>query len=76
LAELDLKMRGPGEVYGVKQSGIPDLKMASFTDIDLLTRVRSAAEKLVAEDSNLGPWPALRSEVLALEAVSDLKAAM
>ncbi|MFA5855233.1 MAG: ATP-dependent DNA helicase RecG [Candidatus Gracilibacteria bacterium] len=76
LAELDLKMRGPGEVYGVKQSGIPDLKMASFTDIDLLTRVRTAAERLVAEDSELTFWPALRSEILALEAASDLKAAM
>ncbi len=45
LAELDLAMRGPGEVYGVKQSGLPDLKMASFGDAALLERARSAAKR-------------------------------
>lgn len=45
LAEIDLQLRGPGEVYGVRQSGIPDLKMASFSDSALIQRVRQAVSK-------------------------------
>lgn len=53
LAEIDLMMRGPGEVYGVKQSGIPDLKMASLSDTDLIKLVRHAAADLVMRDPEL-----------------------
>lgn len=45
LSEIDLQLRGPGEVYGVRQSGIPDLKMANLTNPDFVYRVRKAAEK-------------------------------
>jgi ATP-dependent DNA helicase RecG len=44
LAEIDLKLRGPGEVYGVRQSGMPDLKVANLMNGILLDRVRKAAE--------------------------------
>jgi ATP-dependent DNA helicase RecG len=47
LAEIDLKLRGPGEVYGVRQSGMPDLKFANFMNGVLLSRVRKAAEIFV-----------------------------
>ena len=46
LAELDLKLRGPGEIFGTKQSGIPELKIASWQDIDLITKAKKVAEKL------------------------------
>lgn len=47
LAELDLKLRGPGEVYGIRQHGFPDLRVASFADYNLIKRARSAAEAVI-----------------------------
>jgi len=46
LAEIDLRLRGPGEIYGTKQHGIPDLRVASFTDLNLIERTRNAAISL------------------------------
>lgn len=46
LAEIDLVTRGPGEVYGHRQSGIPDLKAADITDVELVKRARTEAEHL------------------------------
>jgi ATP-dependent DNA helicase RecG len=46
LAEIDLEIRGPGEVYGVKQSGIPDLKMADLRDLELVSKIREDIEIL------------------------------
>ena len=72
LAELDLQMRGPGEVYGVKQSGIPDLKIASFTNLELLTKVRSYAQRLIDEDFHLSAYLGLRQKIAELEASMEL----
>lgn len=49
LAELDLHLRGPGEIYGVRQHGIPALKIASWQDIDLIKRAKEVASTLVAD---------------------------
>lgn len=49
LAELDLSLRGPGEIFGTKQSGIPELKIARWTDIDLIKKVKESASKVVEE---------------------------
>lgn len=43
IAEFDLQNRGPGEVYGTKQSGIPNLKYANIFDMDLIKTTREAA---------------------------------
>lgn len=56
LAEIDLKMRGPGEVYGKSQHGFVDLKLASFTDYELIKETKEAAQSIVA---NLKPYPDL-----------------
>jgi len=53
LAEIDLEIRGPGEIYGVRQSGIPDLKMASLTDSELIARARARAEGILKKDNKL-----------------------
>ena len=49
LAEVDLQMRGPGEIYGVRQSGIPDLKIASFGDQELVRTAKEMAERYLAD---------------------------
>lgn len=47
LAEIDLKLRGPGELYGTKQSGLPTLKLADLTDSGMVIQTRKAAEEIV-----------------------------
>ncbi|MBI4835889.1 MAG: ATP-dependent DNA helicase RecG [Candidatus Abawacabacteria bacterium] len=62
LAELDLQLRGPGEIYGTKQSGLPDFKMASLTDSELIYKTRTAAISLLSEDPTLEKYPDLKRE--------------
>lgn len=45
LAELDLKMRGPGEFLGTKQHGFPELKIALWTDTELIKKSRAVAQE-------------------------------
>ncbi len=47
LAEFDLMNRGPGEVYGIKQSGIPNLKIASISDLKMVKRVKAAVSAFI-----------------------------
>ncbi len=53
LAEEDLKLRGPGEFFGTRQSGLPDLRMAKLSDVALLELARSEAIKLFEIDHGL-----------------------
>ena len=53
LAEEDLKLRGPGEFFGTRQSGLPDLRMAKLSDVDLLELARTEAIRLFKKDSGL-----------------------
>jgi ATP-dependent DNA helicase RecG len=53
LAEEDLKLRGPGEFFGTRQSGLPDLRMAKLSDMDLLELARREAKRLFQTDPRL-----------------------
>ena len=53
LAEADLELRGPGDFFGTRQSGTPDLKMARLTDRELLTVAREEASGLIEDDPEL-----------------------
>jgi ATP-dependent DNA helicase RecG len=60
IAEEDFLIRGPGNMFGTEQSGLPPLRFASLqTDFDLLTQARTDAERLVREDVTLARWPGL-----------------
>ncbi len=50
LAEADLQLRGPGEFFGTKQSGLPDLKVAQLTDVKLLEHARQVAQQIFERD--------------------------
>jgi ATP-dependent DNA helicase RecG len=49
LAEKDLTLRGPGELAGIRQSGMPDLKMASLSDVALISKARDYAKRVVEQ---------------------------
>ena len=53
LAEEDLSLRGPGEFFGTKQSGLPNLRMAKISDVGLLELARNEAIKLFQTDPDL-----------------------
>jgi len=63
LAKMDLKFRGPGEVYGVEQKGFPELKMASLFDYALMKQAREQAVKLIELDGSLNKWPGLKEKL-------------
>ncbi|MEK7624812.1 MAG: DNA helicase RecG, partial [Patescibacteria group bacterium] len=56
LAEKDLELRGPGEVYGTTQSGVAELRLAKLADIALIKKARESAQGVVGEISK---YPAL-----------------
>lgn len=63
LAEKDMTIRGPGEFFGVKQSGLPDLAMASLANVELIKKARLEARLLLKEDSNLSSHSLLKEKL-------------
>jgi ATP-dependent DNA helicase RecG len=62
IAEMDLRLRGPGQVLGTRQSGLPDLALASLADdAAVLEDARTAAQDLLRDDPNLERCPQLRA---------------
>ena len=53
LAEEDLKLRGPGDYLGTRQSGLPNFKVAQISDFEILHQAREAASKLLIRDPKL-----------------------
>ncbi|MCT0228508.1 ATP-dependent DNA helicase RecG [Synechococcus sp. CS-1331] len=60
IAEMDLRLRGPGQVLGTRQSGLPDLALASLTDDgEVLERARAVAQEITQADPSLEAHPGL-----------------
>jgi ATP-dependent DNA helicase RecG len=54
LAEMDLRLRGPGDLLGTSQSGLPPLRIANLVDdAPLLALAREVAQELLSEDPEL-----------------------
>jgi len=53
LAEIDMRMRGPGEFFGKQQSGLPDLRLARLSDTRLLALARQEAQTILDADPDL-----------------------
>ncbi|MFQ5854423.1 MAG: ATP-dependent DNA helicase RecG, partial [Anaerolineae bacterium] len=67
LAEEDLKLRGPGEFFGTRQSGLPDLKAAKLSDVAILEIARAEAMEIFRRDPDLSA----PEHALLLERVDD-----
>jgi ATP-dependent DNA helicase RecG len=67
LADQDLRLRGPGDFFGVRQSGLPDLKVARLDDAPLIESARAAATDILERDPELSapPHAALREHLEA-----------
>jgi ATP-dependent DNA helicase RecG len=72
LAELDLRMRGPGDVIGLRQHGLPEMRVADLLDHALMERARAAAERWLDVDPALDRHPPLAEAMDAFRAVFDL----
>ena len=63
LAEVDLKLRGPGEIYGRSQHGALNLQIATLADTKLIKRAQDAAKAFVASGDDLLSYKELASQV-------------
>jgi ATP-dependent DNA helicase RecG len=72
LAQIDLELRGPGEIYGLKQHGVLDLRLADIGDVRLVALARELAEEFLQKPTALVRYPYLKAKVNALKAVTSL----
>ena len=63
LAEKDLEIRGPGDLSGTRQWGMPDIVMDSLKDLKLIEKTREIAKDLLQKDPELKKCPALREKL-------------
>lgn len=67
LAEIDLKLRGPGAFLGTRQSGLPDIAMEHLSNVKLIQIAREKAEHVLKMDPNLSQHPLLRRALQTFE---------
>jgi ATP-dependent DNA helicase RecG len=63
LAKIDLKLRGAGEIYGLVQSGWPELQIASVLDYKIIKEVKEETESLLKKDPELKNYPLLKNKL-------------
>lgn len=67
LAEIDLKMRGSGEIFGLRQSGFVNLKVADLADRKIVSEAQNEAKELLSFDSSLKKFPLLSQKLNKLQ---------
>ena len=74
LAEKDLEIRGPGEVYGKNQSGfLSSLKIAKLTDYEIIKKAKAMAEKIIKKDPEFLQYSGLRKKIRNFEESTHLE---
>jgi len=63
ISEIDLKLRGAGDLYGVDQSGFPELKIASLFDYYLIKKAKEVAERIIKNNPDLSRCPLLKEKL-------------
>jgi len=64
IAQMDLKLRGAGDLYGLAQSGFPELKIASLFDYELIKKAKEEAEKIINQSPDLRLYPLLQAKMM------------
>lgn len=72
LAEVDLKLRGPGEIYGALQHGALDLRIASLADTRLIHRAQVDVEKFLQNDENMLKYKELMQIISKYQQITTL----
>ena len=72
LAEVDLKLRGPGEIYGSLQHGALDLRIATLTDTKLIHRAGKDVEAFLQNDGNMLKYEELRAGISKYQQLTTL----
>lgn len=64
LAKMDLHLRGAGDLYGLVQSGFPELKIASLFDHELIKKAQITASELIKNDPELDKHPLIKERLI------------
>lgn len=72
LAEVDLKLRGPGEIYGALQHGALDLRIASLSDTKLIARARQDVGKLLQKPEKMVQYRELMNGITKYQQITTL----
>lgn len=72
LAELDLELRGPGAIYGMRQSGALDLRLVQLSDTRLIAKTRSAVQELRDKGENLLKYKQIAARIKRAESLTYL----
>ncbi len=66
LSEIDLELRGPGEIFGVSQTGWPEFRIASLFDQPIINLAQAEAKKIIQQDPALDNYPLLKEKIREL----------
>lgn len=72
LAEVDLKLRGPGEIYGSLQHGALNLRIATLTDTKLIHRAQADVDRFLQNDGNMLKYEELRAGISKYQQLTTL----
>ncbi|MFH1711944.1 MAG: ATP-dependent DNA helicase RecG [Patescibacteria group bacterium] len=65
LADKDLELRGPGNIFGTEQSGFEQFKLGTYADRDLISLAKDDAKQYLDEDPDFITWPKLKRRIEA-----------